>query len=185
MHTVEQDNVISKNEDSLSEEGLSYTSILNSAIDSTKRKTTRNRVNRFIYSIGNYSFLFEQELRVENLGKTNISSVPHAPSWCIGIANVRGNIIPVVDMHIILKNELEDIGNKSNKTHLLMIEHDNHAPIILQIDELPENVDIIDYTSGDAKDLPDWVKCTWKNSINKLYEVNHDELLNIIKTQNI
>ena len=58
MHTVEQDNVISKNEDSLSEEGLSYTSILNSAIDSTKRKTTRNRVNRFIYSIGNYSFLF-------------------------------------------------------------------------------------------------------------------------------
>ncbi len=187
MHTVEKNNVIEKASSNieLSEEGLSYTSILNSAIDSTKRKKTRNRINRFIYSVGEYNFLFEQELKVENLANTSVSKVPHAPKWCLGIANVRGNIIPIVDMHILLKQELKYSSKENSKKLLLMIEHKNHAPIIFQIDKLPEIIDINNYTTGIAKDLPSWIKCTWKNSSNKLYEVNHDELLNLIRSINI
>ncbi|MCF6189511.1 MAG: chemotaxis protein CheW [Cocleimonas sp.] len=193
MHTVEKNNVAEKSNVKLeSTEASSYTSILNSAIHSTKLTNKRDRINRFFYTVGEHNFLFEQDLKVENLPLTTANKVPHAPDWCIGIISVRGIIMPIVDMHKILESEFKKTKNKKNinnkeqhKSHFIMIEHKQHAPIILQIDKLPETVNIKDFTyAKPLKSLPDWIERTWKNSKNKLFEVNHNELFKIIKLAN-
>jgi chemotaxis signal transduction protein len=188
MHAVEDNNVIEKaNPKAINtSEQSSYTSILNSALNSTKRKRYNDSSNRFFYSVGGLNFLFETNLKVENLSDTTINKVPHAPEWCSGIISVRGVIIPVVNMHILFKDEIKN--SKTNikhnkKPHLLMIEHENHVPLILQIDKLPEIINIKDYTySKSADNSPNWQGKTWENSTNKLFEINHDILFNTIKT---
>jgi chemotaxis signal transduction protein len=188
MHAVEHNNKIEKSDSKKinTNEQSSYTSILNSALNSTKRKRYNDSSNRFFYSVGDLNFLFETDLKVENLSDITINKVPHAPEWCSGIISVRGVIIPIVNMHILLKDELKKLKNKTKqnkKPHLLMVEHDNHAPIILQIDNLPKVINIKDYTySRSTNNSPDWQGKTWKNSTNKLFEINHDLLFNTIKT---
>jgi len=193
MHTVEKNNVAEEGNLKIeSTESSSYTSILNSAIDSTKRTNKRDRINRFFYSVGEHNFLFEQDLKVENLPLTTVNKVPHSPDWCIGIISVRGIIMPIVDMHRILDNEFKNTKKKKyhqnkeqHKSYFIMVEHKQHAPIILQIDKLPETVDIKDFTyTKPLKSLPGWIERTWKNSKNKLFEVNHNELFKIIKLAN-
>ncbi len=193
MHAVENDNVVESSdlkadhESNKTEASSSYTSVLNSAINSTKRRSINNSSNRFFYTVGNNNFLFEKELKVENLPSTIINKVPHTPKWCKGIISVRGVIMPVMDMRTLVNNEQknkpkEDVQKRKRKTYLLMIEHKNHAAIILQIDKLPEMVNIKDYTySRSANNSPNWQGKTWKNSSNKLFEVDHDKLFNSIK----
>lgn len=189
MHAVENNNVVENtdkqtdHESNKTEASSSYTSVLNSAINSTKRRSINDSSNRFFYTVGDNNFLFEKELKVENLPSTIINKVPHTPKWCKGIISVRGVIMPVMDMRILVNSEQkEDAQKRKNKTYLLMIEHKNHAPIILQIDKLPEMVNIKDYTySRSANNSPDWQGKTWKNSTNKLFEVDHDKLFNSIK----
>ncbi len=186
MHTVEHDNVVNNTEAKASDmyASSSYSSILNSAVDSKKRRRLNNNNNRFFYTVGNHNFIFEKNLKVENLSATTINKVPHTPDWCTGIISVRGIIMPVVNMHTLLNSELK-LKNKyiqSKKTYLLMVEHNNHAPIILQIDKLPEIININDYTySRSVNNSPDWQGKTWKNSTNKLFEIDHDKLLNTFK----
>jgi chemotaxis signal transduction protein len=193
MHAVENDNVVESSdlkadhESNKTEASSSYTSVLNSAINSTKRRSRNSSNNRFFYTVGNNNFLFEKELKVENLASTIINKVPHTPKWCKGIISVRGVIMPVMDMRTLVNNEQknkpkEDVQKRKSKIYLLMIEHKNHAPIILQIDKLPEMVNIKDYTySRSANNSPNWQGKTWKNSSNKLFEVDHDKLFNSIK----
>ncbi len=189
MYAVEDNNVIEKAKSKMinTNEQSSYTSILNSALNSKKRKRYNDANNRFFYSVGDINFLFETDLKVENLSGITINKVPHAPEWCSGIISIRGVIIPVVNMHTLLKDELKKLKNKNKpnkKPFLLMVEHNNHAPIILQIDKLPEIINIKDYTySRSANNSPNWQGKTWKNSTNKLFEINHDMLFNTIKTQ--
>ena len=187
MHAVEHNNVIEKAnlKTTNTSEQSSYTSVLNSALNSKRRKRYNDANNRFYYSVGDLNFLVEKDLKVENLSQMTINKVPLAPEWCSGITSVRGVIIPVVNMHLLLKNELKTIKNKqSKKPYLLMVEHKNHAPIILQIDKLPEIINIKDYTySRSENNSPNWQGKTWKNSTNKLFEINHDILFSTINTQ--
>jgi chemotaxis signal transduction protein len=196
MHTVENNTVVDDASNKVNQEhngkdaSTSYTDALNSAINSTRRKSIKDISNRFFYTVGDNNFLFEKELKVENIPLTSINKVPHTPEWCKGIISIRGVIMPVVDMHSIINNDENQKAtitttskNKlKNKPYLLMIEHKNHDPIILQIDKLPERVNIKDYTySRSANNSPDWQGKTWKNSTNKLFEVDHDKLFNSIK----
>lgn len=191
MHAVEHNNVIEKASPKTTNTNRpsSYTSILNSALNSKRRKRYNDMSNRFFYSVGDLNFLFEKDLKVENLSGLTINKIPHAPEWCLGIISVRGVIIPVVNMHTLLKDELKKLKHKTKnkqnkKPYLLMVEHNNHAPIILQIDKLPEVINIKDYTySKSANNSPNWQGKTWENSTNKLFEINHNLLFNTIKTQ--
>ncbi len=194
MQTVDKSIVEKKNSNlKESDESKSYTSLLNSAIYTTKQNNIKNNINRFFYSIGEYNFLFEENLKVENIPLKTINKLPHTAKWCSGIINIRGVIMPVVDMHYILKNHTKfkapnkdkSKEKKNHNKYLIMIEHKLHAPLVLQIDKLPESVDIEEYTgSKPTKLMPNWLERRWKNSANTLLEVNHDTLFQYIQSQN-
>ena len=175
MQTAEIDTRHSK----LDFETLSFSTDLKSEIDSRSTRRAKNKITRFIYSVGNYNFLLEQDIKVENLSNLAINIIPHVPEWCIGIVNVRGNIMPIVDMHVFLKTNKK---NKQTNAKIIMVEHKNHAPIIFQVDRLPEMIFLDDYTHSKAPESsPSWLISSLKNKAKTIYEINHAELMAQLK----
>ncbi len=186
MHTVIKNNTGKAKKRLDNDVKPSYTSILNSAIDSTlQKKNIVTKIDRFFYSVGDYNFLFEEDLKLENIPQKTINQVPHAPEWCLGIISVRNEIMPVVDMHIILRDELKQKLDKdySKNFCLLMIKHEHHMPIIIKVDKLPRVANIKEYNPLIVEEnSPKWLGKAWENSTNKLYEVDHNKLFNTLRS---
>lgn len=139
--------------------------------------------NRFFYTVGLFNFLLEESIKVENLYEFNINTVPYAPEWCSGVTSIRGNIMPVVNMHVFLKTGKNT--NAKNKK-LMMLEHKNHPPIVFEIDKLPEVISVDKYMDAPVpKQSPVWLKKALKNEKNVIYEINHSELLRQLKNSQI
>ena len=82
---------------------------------------------RFFYTVGLFNFLLEESIRVENLYEVTINNVPHVPAWCSGVTSIRGNIMPVVNLHIFLKT---GVNNTHKNKKLIMLEHHHYSPIV-------------------------------------------------------
>ena len=122
-------------------ESSSFTSNLNTEIGFRRSTNAKRLLSRFFYSIGPHNILLEKDAKVENLENLTINIIPHAPEWCTGIANVRGIIMPVVNMHIVLKTDIEQSLKKSKQ---MLVEQKNLSPIIFTIDKLPEMISLED-----------------------------------------
>ncbi len=169
-----------------------FLSDLNSAIDfrSSSRRSRRDSINRFYYTVGSANFLLEQNLDAENITKREINKIPHCKEWHEGIISVRGTIMPVINMETFLKDKI-DIGSeeKEKKKHIskknfLLVNHDEYPSVVLLVDELPRMVNIKDYSTQKVPNSPpDWIKSNLEGN-NTIIEVDHSKLLNqIIKEQ--
>lgn len=139
--------------------------------------------SRFFYTIGLFNFLLEESIKVENLYEFTVNAVPYAPEWCSGVTSIRGNIMPVVNMHVFLKTG-KQTSPKNKK--LMMLEHKNHSPIVFEIDKLPELISTEKYMDASIpKKSPAWLKKALKNEKNVIYEINHSELLRQLKSSQI
>lgn len=169
---IENDNVTGKNNDS------SFSTALKQKLDSKEsgKKANKTINNRFFYSINDLNFLLEQDIKAENLSQSKVYNLPLSPVWCSGIANVRGMIVPVVNMHIFLGIEKADPKNKSK---LLWLQLENNAPIIFQIDKLPSIIDYNGYTINPASEnSADWVTNTLTKGSEEISIVDHNQLFN-------
>jgi len=165
-------------------EGKKSESIFKSSqLSQASPKNKAYHQSRFFYTIGLFNFLLEESIKVENLYEFTVNSVPYAPEWCSGVISIRGNIMPVVNMHVFLKTgKSTDSQNKK----LIMLEHKNHSPIVFEIDKLPELISINNYIAAlIPKKSPSWLKKALKNEKNIIYEVNHSELLRQLKNSQI
>ena len=52
---------------------------------------------------------------------SSITHVPGTRSWMVGIANIRGNLLPITDLQVYLGGKPIAIGKRSQ---VLVIEHD-------------------------------------------------------------
>jgi len=163
----------------------SFLSNLNSTIDSraSSNEVQESVVNRFYYSVGSVKFLIEQNLKVENISPSTINKVPHLQTWYEGIISVRGTIMPVIHLHKFLNEQIDfkEVNNNyenNNDVHFLMLDHADHTPIVLLIDELPATVNIKKYKKKNApNNSPDWFEHTLENNNDKMINVNHSKLL--------
>ncbi|PJK02094.1 chemotaxis protein CheW [Lysobacteraceae bacterium NML75-0749] len=57
------------------------------------------------YRIGQRRLVSEHTHVVEILGVPSVTPVPGAQSWLLGLANVRGNLLPVVDLRQFLEGQ--------------------------------------------------------------------------------
>lgn len=88
--------------------------------------------NRYGYRIGDIGFLVPPDTSSEVMDMLPVYELPNTPNWLLGLANVRGNLVPVFD----LKRLLNIDSDRSLKSMLLVIgEADRAAGVI--IDGLP------------------------------------------------
>ncbi len=84
------------------------------------------------FGIGNTAFCIHVEKVLNVIELMNITKVPHSPDYMLGVLNLRGEVLPVVDSRIkfgfpIIENTIQtciivlDISIQNEKTHIGML----------------------------------------------------------------
>ncbi|NNF96758.1 MAG: hypothetical protein HKM94_07530 [Halobacteria archaeon] len=90
---------------------------------------------RYGYRTGSMRFLVPEGTVSELLHSTKIYHLPNAPRWVVGLINMHGNVIPVVDVASYVGDEISHL----QKSNVLAIGRSETAIGIL-IDGLPEAI---------------------------------------------
>lgn len=125
---------------------------------------TSNLHNKYVtFKLGKeyYGLPIDNVLSIEKPSKT--TRIPNAPDYIIGLINLRGDVIPVIDLRV--KLGMEKIGIDKDSRIIIVREKDivvglmvDSSKEVLDIDEEninkpPESEDdtIVDYISGIGK----------------------------------
>lgn len=108
---------------------------------------------RYGYVISTMNFLVPEGVVCELLQKPVIYSLPNTPSYIAGLINIRGNIIPVMDIEKLLR-----IKSTSKINNILIFnKFDNANALALVIKGLPVLLEHSD-NSVNAENHPDIIK---------------------------
>jgi len=86
---------------------------------------------RFGFQVGGVGFLIDPTLSSEVLEQLPTFPVPHTPDWLVGIANLRGNLVPVLDLA-----RLWQWSRRAEPARLLVLDRGERA-VGLVVDRLP------------------------------------------------
>lgn len=108
--------------------------VLPSASSSTEadRTQTDTAVKRQSFRIGDLNLLCSQNAGRDVVEPPPVSRIPYVATWLKGVANVRGALVPVVDLAAVFAIE----RNKDTKPYLLIFGQ-GEALMGLMIDGLP------------------------------------------------
>jgi|LGOV01.1.fsa_nt_gb purine-binding chemotaxis protein CheW len=126
-------------------------------------ENTERAYTRYGYQISYMNFLVPEGTVCEVIQNPKIFSLPNAPSWIEGLLNIRGNIIPVMNVGKYLKN-----GNKEKFTNILVLDKsDNENAIAVMISDLPVSLEISDSktsTTNYSDDLLEFISAGFKQN---------------------
>ena len=105
---------------------------------------------RYGYNISNMNFLIPEKTVSEIIQDPNIFSLPNSPVWIEGLINIRGNILPVMNIGKLLKQ-----ANTEKLSSILILDKaDNKSAIAIMINDLPVSLEIGESNAA-ASDYPD------------------------------
>lgn len=111
---------------------------------------------RYGYRTGSMRFMVPEGMVSELLQTTKIYHLPNAPRWVVGLINLHGNVIPVVDIASYAGEEI----SRLHKSNVLTIGSNDKAIGVL-IDGLPEAIkdnEIVTSLSAVSDKLNGYVK---------------------------
>ena len=92
---------------------------------------------RYGYKISGMNFLIPENITTEIIQSPNIFSLPNSPVWIEGLINIRGNIIPVMNVSKLLNKE-----KKESMTNVLLLDKTDTSPAIaILINDLPVSLE--------------------------------------------
>lgn len=92
---------------------------------------------RYGFEVAGYHFMVPPQAQVELLKDPPLQALPSAPPWIRGLTNFHGEIIPVIDMDILL-----DPGSGQQQTataYALTIDNGNGL-LAIMIDAMPQAI---------------------------------------------
>ena len=104
---------------------------------------------RFGFSLSQLHLLIKPGTHSEVAMQTNICSIPNVPSWFLGVINLRGNVIPVFDVHRLLQ-----MDNRRRERQTVLLLDQGSDTVALSIDGLPQSV-VLDHKLRDMPPLPE------------------------------
>ncbi len=141
-------------------------------ITTVNNKITSNRTidqlggKYLTFFLTNEEFGFEILNVVEIIGIIDVRAIPHTPDYIKGIINLRGKIIPVMDLR--LKFGMEEL-ERTNETVIIVVQtHNINIGVI--VDKVSEVADI---SSENIDNTPDFG-----------IDINTDYILGIGKSEN-
>ncbi|MCF8240147.1 MAG: chemotaxis protein CheW [Melioribacteraceae bacterium] len=149
-------------------------------MDTEKKKTETDEVLQLVsFKIGNEEFGVDI-LKVQEINKMmQITKVPNAPSHVEGVINLRGKIIPVIDLRIKLRIERKDYNNN---TRIVVLENDNNIVGFI-VDEVKEVLRIPKSITEAPPEMVAGIDSKYITSIGKLEDrllilLDLDEIIN-------
>lgn len=154
-------------------------------------ESTHKKNYAFCYILGNTNILINQQINVEILTTSTTYQIPHAPKWYIGSTSLRGDILPVVNMHFLLniniKRKQHSHKSSLSKQTLLRLKHPDFSPLVIIIDGLPYQTDISElstHSTINTESYPQWIESSAKHN-NKLYLfANYESLFIALQNNN-
>ena len=113
----------------------------------------------------------------EIIGIQNITILPDTPAFVKGVINLRGKVIPVIDVRIRFKLEEKEYGERT----CIIVVHVNNQSIGLIVDEVSE---VMDIPSENMDPAPEMQKGSASRYIRELGKVD-DSVKIILDTQSL
>ena len=125
------------------------------------RETAENAAGKTDERAGKYlTFQLGQEefgihvLKVrEIMGMLDITGVPHTPAYVKGVINLRGKVIPVVDLR--LKFDLQDLAYTARTCIIVVQIEGERGPMLMGV--IVDGVsEVLNLNGGEIEDTPDF-----------------------------
>ncbi len=147
-------------------------------INNKEQKTeTAELLQLVTFNIGKEEFGVDI-LNVQEINRmTHITKVPNAPYYVEGVINLRGRVIPVIDLRLKLKIEKKDYDKN---TRIIVVEVDNKT-IGFIVDSVNEVLRIQANLTEAPPDMVSGIESEYIKSVGKL----EDRLLILIDIQKI
>lgn len=100
---------------------------------------------RYGFRVGPLRLLVEPEVLSEVLREVQVYALPGAPGWFSGLLNLRGNLVPVFDLH-----SLFGFADEKDEARDLLALDRGAATVCVYVNDLPERV----ATEQQARTLP-------------------------------
>jgi purine-binding chemotaxis protein CheW len=96
---------------------------------------------RYGFRLGEINFLTNELAMSEVVIKPTIYSIPNTPSWIVGLLNLRGILVPVLN----IKKQIgqEEVSDDKDKNTLLILDKGERA-FAMFIDALPVSINLDD-----------------------------------------
>jgi twitching motility protein PilI len=130
-------------------------------------------IQRYGFKIGNWSFLFPENCLGEIVVAPEICPIPHTRSWMRGVMSLRGNLIPIFDLHGLLLDAPIDL----HKPMVLILDQGKQA-LGFMLKEPPQWLTGLIEAAEEALPLPDSIA----DQISKIYRQQDNYWLAFNKT---
>jgi purine-binding chemotaxis protein CheW len=105
---------------------------LHNATGVTNHEPDNDVAIRYGFQIAGYHFMVPQNAGIELLKDPAIQPLPSAPEWICGLCNFHGEIIPVINMDVLLGSSKD----RTDVDYALTIDNGD-GPLAIIIDEMP------------------------------------------------
>ncbi len=96
---------------------------------------------RYGYKISGMTFLIAEETVSEVIQRPNIFNLPNSPVWIEGLINIRGNIIPVMNINSFINNSVASSNVEKVANILVLNKTDDKSALAIAIDDLPVSLE--------------------------------------------
>ncbi|WP_394752260.1 chemotaxis protein CheW [Crenothrix sp.] len=107
--------------------------------------------NALGFRIGNIGLLLNASIFCEIVDQAKVSPLPNVQPWLSGVLNLRGNIVPVVDLHILIE---QDKTANPKARHLLAVDR-GRKTVAFWIDGYPQMINTALLSATTPPALPD------------------------------
>lgn len=104
---------------------------------------------RYVIHGADIDLLLQAGLRMEVVEAGTPHFVPHAPAWCDGLLNLRGELLPIIALHRLLSDSPDSM--EKHTAYLLVIRPADSAAVAITLQRLPEK---IRFTEASRTPLP-------------------------------
>jgi twitching motility protein PilI len=102
------------------------------------------------FRVGTLGFLLDADIFCEIVDQSKVSPLPNVQPWLNGVLNLRGDIVPVIDLHILL----EEKTSPSKNRHLLAVDRGKKT-VAFWIDGYPQMLNTVLKPATTQPALPD------------------------------
>jgi twitching motility protein PilI len=88
------------------------------------------------FKVGTLGLLLDASIFCEIVDQAKVSPLPNVQPWLSGVLNLRGNIVPVVDLHILVE---QDKADNAKTRHLLAVDRGKKT-VAFWIDGYPQTL---------------------------------------------
>ncbi|MEM9970249.1 MAG: chemotaxis protein CheW [Pseudomonadota bacterium] len=107
-------------------------------MDATEQKTDEpvkeHSLELLSFVVGSHEYSVDIMAVREIRGWTETTSLPHSPSYVRGVINLRGTVLPVIDLAVRLGLEA---GEVSERNVIIVVDIDN-APVGMRVDAVSD-----------------------------------------------